>query len=70
MSGILSHSNRIRIQQKFVALSCNSFFPHVHYSYAYTLEQFKLHALRKRRCHFDAPFFIQIYFGSKFCPSL
>jgi hypothetical protein len=39
-----------RIQQKFSALCFNRVFSQVHYtrSYAYALEQLKLHALRKR----------------------
>jgi hypothetical protein len=32
----------VRIQQKFSALCFNRFFPHVHYSYAYTSEYLRL----------------------------
>jgi hypothetical protein len=34
------------------------------------LEHLKLHTLRKRRYHLDALFLIQVYLGSKFCPSV
>jgi hypothetical protein len=62
-----------RIQRRFAALCFNRFFfPHVHYSYEYSLasEQLKLHTLRMRRQHLDALFFTQVYPGSKFCPSV
>jgi hypothetical protein len=59
-----------RIQQKFAALCCYRFFPHVHYSYANALEYLKLHTLCQRRCHLDALFLIQVYRGLKYCPSL
>jgi hypothetical protein len=59
-----------RIQQKFAALFCNRFLPHVHYSYAKALEYLKLHTLRKRRYHLYLLFFIQVYRGLKYCPSL
>jgi hypothetical protein len=58
-----------RIQQKFAALY-NRFLPHVHYIYSNALEYLKLHTLRKRRYHLDALFLIQVYLGSKFCPSV
>jgi hypothetical protein len=59
-----------RIQQKFAHLCYNRFRPHVHYSYANALEYLKLHTLRKRRYHLDALFLIQVYLGSKLCPSV
>jgi hypothetical protein len=59
-----------RVQQKFAALCCNRFLPHVHYSSANALEYLKLHSLCKRRYHLDALFLIQIYRGLKYCPSL
>jgi hypothetical protein len=34
------------------------------------LEQLKLDTLRMRRHRLDALFFIQVYLGSKFCPSV
>jgi hypothetical protein len=58
------------IQQKFAHLYYNRFLPHVHYSYANALEYLKLHSLRIRRHHLDALFLIQIYLGSKLCPSV
>jgi hypothetical protein len=59
-----------RIQQKFAALCCNRFLPHVHYSYANALEYLKLHTLRKRMYNLDALFLIQVYRGLKYCLSL
>jgi hypothetical protein len=59
-----------RIQQKFAALCFNRFSFHVHYSYAYILEQLELHTLRKRRYHIDAPFPFLVYRVSKYCPLL
>jgi hypothetical protein len=46
------------------------FRPHVHYSYANALEYLKLHSLRIRRHQLDALFLIQVYLGSKLCPSV
>jgi hypothetical protein len=48
----------------------NRFLLHVHYSYSSALEYLKLHTLRKRRYHLDEIFPIQVYLGSKFCPSV
>jgi hypothetical protein len=44
------------IEQKLAALCFSCFFPHVHYNYAYALEQLKLHTVCKRRYRLDAPF--------------
>jgi hypothetical protein len=35
-----------------------------------SIELQKFHTLRKRRYHLDALFLIQVYLGSKFCPSV
>jgi hypothetical protein len=59
-----------RIQKKFAALCYNRFLPQVHYTYSNALEHLKLHTLHKRRDHLDALFLIQVYLGSKFCPSV
>jgi hypothetical protein len=59
-----------RIQQKFVSLRYDPFFPHVHYSYTYALECLQIYTLRKRSYHFNALFHIKVYFGSKFYPLL
>jgi hypothetical protein len=59
-----------RIQQKFAALCYKRFLPRVHYTYSNALEHLKLHTLRKRRYHLDVLFLIQVYLGSKFCPSV
>jgi hypothetical protein len=59
-----------RIQQKSSALGFNRFFPHVHYSYTYVLEQLKLQALRKRKNHLDALFLVEVYLCYQFCPSV
>ncbi|PNF32147.1 hypothetical protein B7P43_G02842 [Cryptotermes secundus] len=58
-----------RIQQRFAALCFKRFFPKVHYNYSLALEELKLHTLCTRRHRLDALFLIQVYFGSKFCPS-
>ncbi|PNF20040.1 hypothetical protein B7P43_G05817 [Cryptotermes secundus] len=58
-----------RIQQRFAALCFKRFFPQVHYNYSLALEELKLHTLCTRRHRLDALFLIQVYFGSKFCPS-
>jgi hypothetical protein len=59
-----------RIQQRFATLCCNRFFPQVQYSHSLALEQLKWLTLHMRRHHLDALFLIQVYFGSKFCPSV
>jgi hypothetical protein len=41
-----------------------------HYSYSFVLEELKLHTLHIRRHRLDALFFIQVYIGLKFCPSV
>lgn len=65
-------ANKLKfIQEKFVALSFNRFilcFDCSH-EYALALEQFKLYSLQKRRQNLEAPFIMQVYSGSKFCPS-
>jgi hypothetical protein len=58
------------IEQKYVAICFKRFFPHIRYSYAYALEQIKLHTLHKRRYHINALLFIQVYVGSKLGPFL
>jgi hypothetical protein len=59
-----------RIQQRFVALCSNRFFPQVHYCYSRALEELKLPTLHMRRHRFDTLFLTQVYFGLKFCPSV
>jgi hypothetical protein len=56
--------------QKFAALCYNRFLPQVQYTYSNAPEHLKLLSLRKRRDHNDALFLIQVYLGSKFCPSV
>jgi hypothetical protein len=51
-------------------LCFNHFFPKVHYSYSLASEELKLHTLRVRWHHLVALFLIQVYLGSKFCPSV
>jgi hypothetical protein len=58
------------IQQRFATLYFNRFFPHVHYCCSLAFEELRLRALRTRRHHLDARFLIQVYLGSKFCPSV
>jgi hypothetical protein len=40
-----------RIKQKFASRCFNRFFPHVHCSYTYALDQLELYTLHKRRYH-------------------
>jgi hypothetical protein len=66
-----TNANKLEcIQQRFVALCFNRFFPQAHYSYSLALEELKLHTLCMTRQHLDALFLIQVYLGSKFCPSV
>jgi hypothetical protein len=66
-----SDANKLEsIQQKFSAFCFNRFFPQFNYSYAYPLEQLKLHTLLNRRYHLDAQFLIQVNLCSKFHPSV
>jgi hypothetical protein len=58
------------IQQRFVAVCFNRFFPQVHYCYSLALEELKLPTLLMRTHRLDAFFLTQVYFGSKFCPSV
>jgi hypothetical protein len=46
------------------------FFPYVPYTYTDVLDKLSLQSLRKRRHHFDALFFVQVYRGLKFCISV
>jgi hypothetical protein len=46
------------------------YYYHHYYYYSNALEYLKLHTLGKRRNHLDALFLIQVYLGSKFCPSV
>jgi hypothetical protein len=46
------------------------FFPQVHYSYCFALEERELHNLRMRRLYLNALFLIQASHGSKFCLSV
>jgi hypothetical protein len=59
-----------RIQQRFAALCFYRFFPQVRYSYTLALQESNLHTLRMRRHRLDTVFLIQVYSGSKFCPSV
>jgi hypothetical protein len=46
------------VQQTFAPLCFNCVFSHVHYIYAYVLEQLKLLALCKTRDHLDTLFLV------------
>jgi hypothetical protein len=59
-----------RIQQKFLALCRNRFFPQIHYSYVTFSDYLNFHSLCCRRCQLDVLFLVSIYSGFKFCPSL
>jgi hypothetical protein len=58
------------IQQRFAAFCFNCFFPQVHYCYSFVLVELKLYPFHMRRHRLDAFFLFQVYFGSKFCPSV
>jgi hypothetical protein len=58
-----------RIQRKFVSLCHRRFFSHLPYSYV-ALNHLEFHTLSDRRCHLDALFLLNVYNGSKFCPTL
>jgi hypothetical protein len=57
-----------RIQQRFVSLCFNRFFPEVQYCYSLALEELILHTLRMRRYRLAALFLNQVYLNFKFCP--
>jgi hypothetical protein len=46
------------------------FFAQDHYSYSFVLKELKLHTLPIRRHRLEVLFFIQVYLGLKFCPSV
>jgi hypothetical protein len=54
------------IQQKFVALCQNCFFPQIHYNYVNALEHRNFHTLSSRWRHLDALFLVNAYTGFKF----
>jgi hypothetical protein len=58
-----------RIQRKFVSLCHRRFFSHLPYSYANVLSYLKFHTLSDGRCHLDALFLLNVFSGSKFCPT-
>jgi hypothetical protein len=59
-----------RIQRKFVSLCHRRLFSHLSYSYANVLNYLKFRTLSDRRWHLDALFLLNVYNGSKFCPTL
>jgi hypothetical protein len=58
-----------RIQRQFAALCHNRFFQEVGYHYINILDKLNLQTLHVRRRHIDALFLINIFRGTKFCPS-
>jgi hypothetical protein len=59
-----------RIQWKFASLCHHRFFSHLPYSYTNVLNYLKFHTLSDLRCHLDALFLLNVFSGSKFCPTL
>jgi hypothetical protein len=59
-----------RIQRKFVSLCHRRFFSHLPYSYTNVLNYLKFHTLHDHRCHCDILFLLNVFSGSKFCPTL
>jgi hypothetical protein len=62
--------NLERIQQRSQALWFNCPLFQVHWCYSLDLEQLKLRTLRMSRHRINIIFLIQVYFASKFCPSV
>jgi hypothetical protein len=67
MCGVAKYSNCLLFADDIVIVV---FFSHLPYSYANVLNYLKFHTLSDRRCHLDALFLLNIYSGSKFCPTL
>jgi hypothetical protein len=65
-------SNKLeRMETKFAALCHNNFFPQdIGYHYINTLDKLNLQTLQVRRRHTDALFLINVFRGTKFCPSV
>jgi hypothetical protein len=63
-------SKLVHIQQKFLALCHNRFFPQVNYIYVKALDHLNFHTLCSRRCYLHAPFLLTIYNDFKFCLTL
>jgi hypothetical protein len=69
----ITDSNKLeRLQRKFAAHFCKRFFQDVEYHYDNTriLEILNLQTLHIRRGHFDALLSINIFSGTKHCPSV
>jgi hypothetical protein len=56
-------------QRKFVSLCYHIFFSHLHYSNDCVLKHLKLHTLVTRRRYLGVLFLINIFNGSKHCPT-
>jgi hypothetical protein len=66
-----TYANKLeRIQQRFVALCFNRFFPQIHYCYFLDLEELKMYTLHMKRHRLDALCLIQVYLGSKLYTSV
>jgi hypothetical protein len=67
----ITDSNKLeRVQRKFAALCQKRFFPDVEYHYDNVLGKLNLQTLHIRRRHFDAVFLINVFSGTKQCPSV
>jgi hypothetical protein len=66
-----ANSKRLeRVQRKFAALCQNRFLQDVEYRYDTLLEKLNLQTLHIRRRHLDAAFLINVFRGTKYCPSV
>jgi hypothetical protein len=64
-------SNKLeRVQRKFAALCHERFFQDVEYHYENTLQQLNLQTLHIERRHFNALLLINVFSGTKYCPSV
>jgi hypothetical protein len=59
-----------RIQQKFVSLCYHCLFTHLDYSYGKVLNSLKLHTLSAQWHYLDILSLMNVFNGSKYCPTL
>jgi hypothetical protein len=65
----ITDSNKLeRLQKIFAAICQKNLFQDVEYHYENISEKLNLQTLHIRRRHFDAPFLINIFSGTKYCP--
>jgi hypothetical protein len=67
----ITDSNKLeRVQKKFAALFHKTFFQDVEYHHDNISEKLNLQTLHIRRRHFVALFLINVFSGTKYCPSV